>query len=258
MTTASNKRGIGGLPFDRDLMPHSNTLVLSYLGIRRAIGVSGLLLPIALGPIGWLFGIAIQDNLSSYYHTPLRDVFVGTLCAIGIFLFCYRGYDWIENWTANVGCASALGVALFPLDYASDPLYQRSLVGYVHTFSGGVFFLTLAFYSLYHFPRDTAIDAEPHVRERNFIYRVSGLVILAAMLMMGLYLMWLPTEWKEKANHYNFLFWMEWIAVWAFAAAWLAKGRTILTEIGFDVLAISSQLLLDRQRVDQKSPEDNA
>lgn len=83
----------------------TNTLVLSYVGIRRAIGISGLVLPIFLGPAGWLvFGIAIQDNMSSYYHTALRDVFVGTLCAIGIFLFCYRGYDWIENWTANVGC----------------------------------------------------------------------------------------------------------------------------------------------------------
>ena len=59
-----------------DLPAKTNALVLSYIGIRRAIGFSGLLLPIALGPIGWLFGVDIQDNISSYYHTPLRDVFV--------------------------------------------------------------------------------------------------------------------------------------------------------------------------------------
>ena len=81
----------------------THTLVVSYLGVRRAIGAIGLLLPVVLGPVGWLvFGIPIQDNMSSYYHTALRDVFVGAMCAIGIFLFCYRGYDWIESWTAQL------------------------------------------------------------------------------------------------------------------------------------------------------------
>ena len=131
----------------------TRTLVVSYLGIRRAIGLVGLFLPILLGPVGWfVFGIEIQDNMSSYYHTALRDVFVGAMCAIGIFLFCYRGYDWIESWTANIGCVSALGVALCPLDAHSEPLNQSSIVGYLHTISGGAFFFTLAFYSLYHFP----------------------------------------------------------------------------------------------------------
>lgn len=71
------------------LSESTRTLVVSYLGIRRAIGAIGLALPILLGPVGWLvFGIEIQDNLSSYYHTALRDIFVGAMCAIGIFLFC--------------------------------------------------------------------------------------------------------------------------------------------------------------------------
>ncbi|MFG0287924.1 MAG: hypothetical protein ACF8CQ_07115 [Rhodopirellula sp. JB044] len=238
-----------------ELPDRPNTLVLSYLGIRRAIGVSGLLLPVVLGPGGWLIGIPIQDNLSSYYHTPLRDVFVGTLCAIGIFLFCYRGYDFVENWTANLGCVSALGVALFPLDFNSDPLVQKSLTGYLHTLSGGVFFLTLAFYSLYHFPRDSRREHEPHIRERDFVYRMSGLVILASLLAMGVYLLLLPAGWKAKLNAFNFLFWMEWIAVWSFAAAWLAKGRTIVADIAVDVLAYSSQLVLGP---DAKNTNDSA
>src|SRR3954471_7887019 len=89
----------------QDLPRSTRTLVISYLGVRRAIGAVGLLLPVLLGPVGWLvFGIEIQDNMSSYYHTLLRDVFVGALCTIGVFLFCYRGYDWIESWTANLVC----------------------------------------------------------------------------------------------------------------------------------------------------------
>lgn len=224
----------------------AHTLVLSYLSIRRGIGLIGILLPVFLGPVGWLiFGIEFQDNLSSYYHTQLRDVFVGAMCAIGIFLFCYRGYDSIENWTANLGCLSALGVALFPLDPNSDPLYQRSIVGYVHSFSGGLFFLTLAMYSLFHFPSSSVAKHEiaPHEAERNFIYRSSGVVILLCMIAMGTYLFLFPAEWKRSFNRYNFLFWMEWIAVWAFAGAWLTKGRTIVADLAVDVLAIPSQIL---------------
>ena len=233
---------------DDSLDERAGTLVLSYLGIRRAIGISGLLLPVLLGPLGWLGGIPIQDNMSSYYHTPLRDVFVGTLSAIGVFLLCYRGYDWVENWTANLGCASALGVALFPLDAGSDPLFQKSLVGYLHTLSGGVFFLTLAFYSLYHFPRDSRRENEPHLFERAVVYRCSGLVILAAMIAMGGYLFLLGDGWKRILNDYNFLFWMEWVAVWSFATAWLAKSRTILADIAVDVLAYSRELALKQIR----------
>ncbi|WP_372715590.1 hypothetical protein [Novipirellula sp.] len=234
-----------------NLSDKTNALVLSYMGIRRAIGVSGFLLPIVLGPVGWLlFGIDFQDNISSYYHTGLRDIFVGTMCSIGIFLFCYRGYDRIESWTANLGCVSALGVALFPLDPNSDPLYQKSLIGYLHSISGGVFFLTLATYSLFHFPSSKANnrEMEPHETERNFVYRASGVVILLSMAAMGGYLFLISPEWKRTLNEYNFLFWMEWIAVWAFASAWLTKGRTIIADIAVDLMAIPHQLLMKRAK----------
>jgi hypothetical protein len=225
---------------------NAQALVVSYLGIRRAIGIVGLLLPIILGPVGWfVFGVEIQDNMSSYYHTVLRDVFVGAMCAMGIFLFCYRGYDWIEGWTANIGCLSALGVALCPLDANSDPLHQSSLVGYLHTVFGGAFFLTLAFYSLYHFPSSNANKHEvaPHEAQRNFVYRVSGLVILASMIASGSYLFLLPAEWVRICNDYNFLFWMEWVAVWSFASAWLTKGRAIVADVAVDLISIPGHLL---------------
>lgn len=222
------------------LPERANVLVVSYVTIRRAVGVSGFALPIALLLGGWMADVPIQDNMSSYYHTPLRDIFVGTLCAIGVFLFCYRGYDWIENWTANVGGAAALGVALFPLDSGSDPLIQKSLIGYLHTLSGGVFFLTLAMYSLYHFPRDSRLESETHLRERSFVFRTSGIVILACSVMMTGYLFLPQGAWKQQLNQYNGLFWLEWIAVWSFASAWLAKGRTIFAEIGIELLAYAS------------------
>ncbi len=220
----------------------THTLVLSYLGIRRAIGICGIVLPLVLGPFGWLvMGIEIQENMSSYYHTALRDVFVGILCAIGIFLFCYRGHDWIETWTANLGCVSAIGIAIFPLDPHSDPLYQRSIVGYLHTFSGGVFFSALALYSLYHFPRTEPDEITSAVEpRRNWIYVTTGIVMLLSLIAMGTYLLLLPAPLKTLLNQYKFLFWMEWVAVWSFAIAWLAKGRALLADV--------TEILLKHQR----------
>lgn len=204
--------------------------MLSYLGIRRAIGVLGFILPIILGPVGWLvFGVEIQPNMSSYYHTTLRDVFVGVMCSIGIFLFCYRGYDPIENWTANLACASAIGVALCPLDPNSDPLHQSTLVGYLHTLSGGMFFLTLTIYSLYHFPKtNLGVRLKSLDEKRDAIYRISGLTIMSSMGAGAIFLFVLSGPIKEFLNQLNFLFWIEWIAIWAFAFAWLTKGHAIL------------------------------
>ena len=247
---------------DSELPTSAHPMVLSYVGLRRAVGLSGLLLPVALGPGGWLIGVPFQDNLSSYYHTPLRDVFVGTLCAIAVFLFCYRGHDWVEDWTANFGSASALGVALCPLDAGADPLLQRSLVGWLHTLSGGVFFLTLAFYSIVHFPRSKfrllpappfARDDEPPTddpaeaardRQRDLIYRGSGAVILLSVVAMGAYLVLLPPRYVRICDRWNALFWLEWVAVWSFAAAWLTKGRVIGSDIAVDLMAFAEDRLV--------------
>ena len=249
----------GGVP-PRVALTHP--LVMSYLGLRRAIGISGLALPVALGGGGLLLGIPIQDDMSSYYHTGLRDVFVGTLCAIGIFLLCYRGHDWVEDWTANVGCVGALALAFFPIDANSQPPFQSTLTGTLHTLAGGVFFLTLAFYSLVLFPREPDDDdlvatvrswqprsplagpASPRlVRQRNVIYRTSGLVILGCLVAMGVYLFLLPANWQTTADGYNVLFWLEWVAVWAFAAAWLTKGRVIGSDLAVSVLAAAERQL---------------
>src|SRR5207245_4583836 len=70
-----------------------DTLVLSYLELRKAVGIIGFALPFALafGKI-LLQGRGIQSSISGYYYTDMRNVFVGSLCAIGVFLMSCRGY----------------------------------------------------------------------------------------------------------------------------------------------------------------------
>ena len=68
-------------------------------------------------------------------------------------------------------------------------------------------------------------------------------MILVSMLAMGAYLFLLPSAWKAWLNEYNFLFWLEWIAIWSFAAAWLTKGRAIFADIAIDLMAVPVELL---------------
>ena len=214
---------------NKQLSNRAHPMVLSYLWIRRAVGALGLALPIILGPVAWmLFGVEIQENMSSYYHTPMRDIFVGVMCAIRLFLFCYVGSTPFENWTGNLGCVAAIGVALFPTDAGSDPLYQGSLVGYLHTLFGGLFFLTLALFSIYHFPHnEPEDDSQIWNWGRNAIFRISGAVLLLSVAAMGVFLFVFDRATRERLSEWNFIFWGEWIAVWAFAVAWLVKGRTV-------------------------------
>jgi len=71
------------------------TLLISYLSLREAVGILGFSLPIVLvlGNLLIFHSKAIEDSISNYYYTGMRGVFVGTLWAIGVFLVSYRGYE---------------------------------------------------------------------------------------------------------------------------------------------------------------------
>ncbi len=76
-----------------------SSLTFSYLALRKAVGWIGILLPFVLMPGGYFIfkeNITLK-NLSVCYHTGMRDVFVGSLCAISLFLFFYKGYDKWDN-----------------------------------------------------------------------------------------------------------------------------------------------------------------
>lgn len=42
-------------------------------------------------------------------YTGMRDVFVGALCAIAVFLRSYRGYDRRDHIAGNLACVFAAG-----------------------------------------------------------------------------------------------------------------------------------------------------
>lgn len=90
-------------------------LVVSYLFLRRAVGWIAILLPIVL-LAGNLISSAASppESMSGYYYTDMRNIFVGSLCALGVFLVAYNGYDNVDRWVTTIAGLGAIGVAFCP------------------------------------------------------------------------------------------------------------------------------------------------
>ena len=131
-------------------MPSTNSSpeVRSYAELRRAIGILGTLLPFVLSIAACvIFGTGIHSSLSRYYYTEMGDVFVGTLCAIGVFLYSYKGYPGkglSDNVVGNVAGVSAIGVALFATDPSGSADIPATFTGTVHVlFAARISFLAV-------------------------------------------------------------------------------------------------------------------
>ena len=204
--------------------------MLSYLALRKAVGTIGFALPfvLAFGNMILLKRLVIESSISSYYYTGMGNVFVGSLCAIGVFLMSTRGYDRKDEIAGRLACAFAIGVALFPTTPYSDPTSKEKLIGSLHWSFAALLFLTLAYFCLALFTK-TAPDRIPTRRklQRNAVYRICGRTILASILLIGV-LALPPVELLVQRFTPNF--WLESIAVVAFGVAWLTKGETILKD----------------------------
>ena len=191
----------------------------SYLALRKAVGWIGILLPFILIIGGlFLFNEDIQKSISSYYYTRMGNLFVGSICAIALFLFFYTGYDRWDNWLGNLTGFSGLGIAFFPATETG----LNSLTGYVHLISAAIFFLALALFSLFLFTRKGS-SPTPQKLVRNKIYTVCGLTIIVSMVAIIIYFILTSNNEPES----TFVFWAETVALIAFGISWLVKGGTL-------------------------------
>jgi len=60
---------------------------------------------------------SFPNSMSGSYYTHMRNVFVGSMCAIGVFLIGYRR-SRVDNWLSTFAGILALLVALFPTSRA--------------------------------------------------------------------------------------------------------------------------------------------
>jgi uncharacterized protein YjeT (DUF2065 family) len=208
--------------------------LISFQTLRKTVGWLGISLPLAMITGNFLFGSCtrLQDTVSHYYYTVTGDLFVGILCAVGLFLFTYKGYDRKDNlWTCLAGFF-ALCVALFPTnDNSSDScaiihLPDNELRRVIHYVSAAAFFLILAGISFFLFTKSRGMLTKEK-KIRNKIYRLCGLVILLCIVVIGWYGL---SKGSERWSPYKPVFWLEWVALLAFGISWLVKGDFFLED----------------------------
>ncbi|MFD2941380.1 hypothetical protein [Flavobacterium notoginsengisoli] len=207
--------------------------VMTYRSIRRAIGYLAISLPIILLVLSCFsfFQTDIQHSISHYYYTNLREIFTGTLCAVGLFLIRYEGHNNPSLWKndkllTNIGGIMAIGVAFIPTtpDTFSQKIYSLipydiKWLGCLHYAFAAILFLILALLAINVFTIGQKKESNINeVAYENHIYRFCGYSILLFMILI-------PICSYLKYNYTTLIF--EALSLFAFGTAWLIKGRAL-------------------------------
>lgn len=209
----------------------------SYVAMRTVVGALGLAVPIVLvlgeAVISGWSRITVRGSLSAYYHSPMQDFFVASLCVIAFLLMTYMaGHTRTRDfWFSLVAGVALLGVVFFPTwrdhgvekGYCGDPgpapsgcspieqAWGEATVAHVHQAFAIAFIVMLAFMSFL-FARDE------EVVQGNATMRTVQIWFGVLILLSGLYAIvgWSPGVDKLWLGEVG--------AVTFFALSWLFKG----------------------------------
>jgi len=200
---------------------------LTHLAHRQLIGWLGIMLPVLVVVISWLWPVQgvpwkMQDSISAFYYTSATGVFVGSLFALAMFLLTYGGYegDLADRVLGKIAGSAALGVAFFPTEvpghFAALP-WWLAWMGIAHYTFAVLLFLSFIAFALWIFRRTSVTQKESMPTEkrwRNRVFLACGVVMIVSVVWAAIAL---------KAGKPIFL--PEAIALVAFAISWLTKGR---------------------------------
>ena len=193
--------------------------------IRNLAGFLGMILP-------WisLIGAIIVSNTTgvpaefwptlsisaTYYICP---ALTGILTAASVVLMCYDGYSLRDNIVTTISGIFGIMIVLFPCACT----VSGELVGFfqlpvaisntIHCASACAFFILLSINSLFLFTIGEK-ESTKQKKIRNIIYRVCGIGMLCALILMVL-----PVSFFAKT------FVVEAIALTFFGISWLVKGQ---------------------------------
>ena len=210
-------------PAPEDSKPDS--IIISYLTMRKIVG----LLSIGLIPI-MIFGSFILDHtttvqvsVSAYYHTSMRDEYVGIICGIALFLFSYNGYSMQDSVASKSAGFFALCIALLPTSATAD---KTDIISTLHYITAGIFFAILAYMSIFLFTK-TSGNMTPEKRKRNKVYIVCGIIM--AVSVIGIPVSSIPAI-KRSIGFLKPTLIFETFALTSFGLSWLTKGEFLLAD----------------------------
>ena len=242
----------------------TNQVMRSYMVLRNVIGLIAVGLPFAVYLGNWIIfshhrfgcllpiGNDLPDSLSGYYYSHMRNLFVGGMCAAGLFLFFYRGDDRWETLTTNFAGLFAVGIAFFPTTQPNisttsvcgpvtailpQPSPHATYIAWVHTgclvgLMAASAFMALRYTREYSedeknkmVAEDQEIERDARLKSRNkkLYYGCVAGMLVAAVFALAQELF--NDRLKAQAP---WLFYAELIAFAAFGIAWFVKGRAIV------------------------------
>lgn len=241
MPTQSELENYFRLDFaENDTLWLTNTYTL-----RKTIGIMGMALPFLLFVFLWIdngYTMPLQ-SISHYYFTRVSGIFVAILSVMAIFLIIYKGKEPIDFLISFLAGIAALLVVFFPTGnitevccdasktYSVTRLIPNTFRENFHYISAAVFLGSLAYMSLFLFTKSNKPSRERGQRKiiRNRIYRVCGVIMILAMLviLLGGFFRLIPHNFYESNQ---LTFWMETLAVESFGLSWLVKGESVFKD----------------------------
>ena len=186
----------------------TRTMIRSYRELRTTVGFIGILLALVL----FIGHGGLMPSISQFYYTDVRNILVGTLSAVSMFMFFYVGYDKTDNWITNFIAVFAIGIAFFPCE-GWTRIY--------HLISASSFFILIGYFSIFRFTKGNSGTKMKNIR--NKIYIFLGILIWVSMLIIIIAMAF-------KIEIKNFTFWMETVMLESFGISWLVKGGYILKD----------------------------
>jgi len=251
-----------GSLMDSAATPETNQVMRGYMVLRNAIGLIAVALPFAVYLGNWIIfshhrfacllpvGNQLPDSLSGYYYSHMRNFFVGSMCAAGVFLIFYRGDDRLERIVTNIAGVFAVGIAFFPTSpphvsrgcgsvptILPEPAPHASIIAWVHTGCLVGLMASIALMAV-RFAREHSEEQKRNMvaedqeverdsrlkgRSKKLYYGCIG-AMLAAFIFAGVQQLF-KGHLKAQAP---WLYYAEMVAFLAFGGAWFVKGRAIV------------------------------
>jgi hypothetical protein len=204
----------------------AGSMVATYLLLRKAIGWIGTLLPIVVivGDAAFSSG-PLPNSLSDFYYTPMRNILVGALCVLGVFLLLYDVSVRFDRWITNAAGLGVLGVAFLPGSPQAPRLTtSQEVIGNIHVVFAAIAFIGLAI-TMWRFGEaisDGPGAPAPSPRAHLF-YRVSACLMMGFVILSGVAIL-LPLSIQNSTLA---IFDTEALAIVTFGVCWLVKGQAL-------------------------------
>lgn len=213
-----------------------NHLEESFIIQRRGMALLAAALPVIFLTSSFIFDrTTFQTSISAYYWTLdlERNIFVGTLCAVGVFLLLYKGYNWFEDRVLDLAGVSAVGIAFFPMDKLGDCTSSGMSM---HGVFAVTFFACISIICIFMSEHSLTLEKSTSNSHRLATFRrayrwCSGIMIGSVVVAVLSRL--LPEEYVSFLCQKSLIFWVEAFGIWAFSAFWYIKTRELDTSLSW-------------------------